>query len=301
MKPILLCVATKKGHEVLQEALEHCPRQFLSVCVISEPNTAEPFDEAIRRLARDAGVPIIPWSSFRSDPVGFLRSHEVGTILCISWRYLIPPPALTYLEGEVIVAHDSLLPKFRGFAPLPTALIVGEERTGVTFLRAAPGMDEGDILWQGSVPIEPTDTIGTLIDKICPLYRAGARRCFQGELVHATPQDSQLATYSLWRDELDYRVDWSEDAEQIERTIRALGPPYLGAQAMLGGKIVFLHQAEVLPDLDFAIRQTGKIWSLDCEGRPTIVCGKGLLKLLRATSAQGVNLFPLKALRQRFC
>jgi methionyl-tRNA formyltransferase len=293
-------LATKKGHEVLKEAIEVVPRQSLVVCTISEPNTAEPFDESIRGLARQADIPIAPWPSIRSDPVGFLQSRDIGAIVCIGWRYLIPAQALDHLAGEIIVAHDSLLPKLRGFAPLPTALIAGDERTGVTFLRAAPGVDEGDILWQGAVPIGPRDTIADLIDKICPLYREGARLYFQGELVHGTPQDSRQATYSVWRDELDYRLDWSQDACLLERSIRALGPPYLGAQAQLGGKPVVLHEAEVLPDLDFVIRQPGKIWSLDSEGRPTIICGRGLLKVRRATSSQGESLLPLKGLRQRF-
>jgi methionyl-tRNA formyltransferase len=211
----------------------------------------------------------------------------------------VPPEAVDHLNGEVVIAHDSLLPRLRGFAPLPTALIVGEPHTGVTLIRAGPGVDDGDVLWQKSIAIGPADTIADLIDRVIPLYREGAGRYLRGELVDARPQDKRLATYSIWRDELDYRIDWSESADRIERTVRALGPPYLGARSTLGGEEVVLHRAEVMPDLEFAIRQPGKVWSLDADGRPTVVCGKGCLKIL-AASAGGKGLFPLKSLRQRF-
>ena len=160
-------------------------------------------------------------------------------------------------------------------------------------------MDDGDILWQRRTEIAASDTIGNLIDKVVPLYREGTRRYLRGELTEGRPQDVRLATYSIWRDELDYRIDWLESADRIERTIRALGPPYLGAQSKLGVTPVVLHRAQVVGDLAFAIRQPGKIWSLDAQGRPLIVCGQGLLHLLDA-SVDGASIFPLTSLRQRF-
>jgi methionyl-tRNA formyltransferase len=300
MKTILLCLSTKKGHEVLKEAILNGSHASFIVSVSSEVNMREPYDKAIRELATDAGLRVVPWQTLRKDLTSFLKEANISAIMCIGWGYLIPRAALEYLAGEVIVAHDSLLPKFRGFAPLPTALIVGEEQTGVTFLRAGSEIDDGDVLWQGSIPIEPTDLIAQLIDKVCPLYREGAREYFQSRLVRSTPQNHALATYSIWRDEHDYRIDWSLDAERIERTIRALGTPYLGAQALLGGNLIIIEQSEVLSDLCFSIRQPGKVWSLDSDGRPTIVCGRGLLKVTHATNLDGSSALPLKSLRQRF-
>ena len=134
---------------------------------------------------------------------------------------------------------------------------------------------------------------------MAPLYREGVRRYLAGELCHARPQDHSQATYSIWRDEDDYRIEWSESAERIERTVRALGPPYLGARSRLGGREVVIHRVEVEADLPFAIRQPGKVWSLDPEGRPSVVCGSGLVKVVEA-SADGKSILPLKALRLRF-
>lgn len=300
MPRVLLCVATKKGREVLSEAIGCGFAESLCVCTCGEPLTAEPFDEEIRGLAVTRGIPLAPWRAFRENPPEFLHARGIGAVICIGWRYLVPQSAIDHLRGEVLIAHDALLPKFRGFAPLPTALIVGEKRTGVTFLRPGRGIDDGGILWQGVVDIGPLDTISTLIDKVCPLYREGARHYLRGNLVKVTPQDETAATYSLWRDELDYELDWSLDADRLERSVRALGPPYLGARTTLAGNVIVLRSARVVDDVRFEIRQPGKIWCLDEKGRPTVVCGRGMLKITSAVTLDGGDVLPLKSLRQRF-
>lgn len=301
MKGLLLCLATQKGYEVLQEALPFRHARPLFLCTMKEVGVVQSFEEPIRQQARDAGIPVFPWKEFTSAPVDFLETHDIGAILCIGWRYLVSEAAIRHLGGEVVIAHDSLLPRLRGFAPLPTALIAGDSCTGVTYLRVGRSVDDGDILWQGSVDIAPGDTIARLIDKVSPLYREGVRRYLRGELVQGVAQDESQATYSIWRDEQDYRIDWSDDAATIERTVRALGPPYQGARCTLAGQEVVLHRAEVLPDQPFALRQPGKVWSLDAVGRPTVICGRGLLRILDATLAkESQSLLPLKSLRLRF-
>lgn len=296
---VLLCLGTRKGYEVLREAVRVDHGRPLHVCTFKEKGVVESFDGSIRALAAASGVPVVPWKGFREAPWEFLDGRGIGAILCIGWRFLVPEAVLDRLDGGVVIAHDSLLPKLRGFAPLATALIAGESRTGVTFLRAAAGVDDGPVLWQGEVPIEADDTIGALIEKVGPLYAEGARRFLLGELREAQAQDERQATYSLWRDEIDYRIDWSEPADRIERLVRAVGPPYLGAQTQVGGRSLVVERAEVVPDLTFAIRQPGKIWCLDPGGRPSVVCGTGLLKIVAATSG-GENALPLTSLRQRF-
>lgn len=299
MQDILLCLATRKGLESLREVVALRPDCRVFVCTFKETNVLESFDDQIAELARDAGFENALWTDLRGDPVGFLSRRNIGSILCVGWRFLVPLAAVQHLNGQVIVAHDSLLPKLRGFAPLPTAMITGEIETGVTFLRAGPGIDDGDVLWQTRVPILATDSIGDLIDRVAVAYRAGVRRLLSGESCGGTPQDHSQATYSIWRDASDYRIDWTADAVVIERTIRALGRPYLGAQCYLGTNSVVLNQAEVVSDICFAIRQPGKIWSLDSSGCPTVVCGNGLLKIRSATS-NGRSLLPLTVLRQQF-
>jgi len=296
---ILLCVATQKGLEVLRAAIGCAAGRRLIACTFKETGVAESFHGKIQDAAAEAGLTTVKWKQFREDPIAFLETYKIGSILCIGWRYLVPDTVVQALDGDVVIAHDSLLPKLRGFAPLVTALISGESEAGVTFLRAGPGIDNGEVLWQRGVRIEPDETIGTLIEKVIPLYREGASLYVQGKLRQRRTQDESKATYSIWRDSEDYRIDWRRDAELIERSVRALGRPYLGTQCVLQGRTVVVHKAEVVPDLDFAIRQPGKIAVLDPQGRPTVICGKGLLKILSAT-ADGKSILPLKTLRARF-
>ena len=203
------------------------------------------------------------------------------------------------LAGDVVVAHDSLLPRFRGFAPLATAMITGEKETGVTYLRVGDSVDNGDILWQARVPIGNDDTIQSLIDKLSPLYARGAHLYFSESFNDAQPQDDSKATFSIWRDSTDYRIDWTHDADIIERTVRALGPPYLGAQTTVDGTTIVISRASVQPDVKFAIRQPGKVWSIDELGRPSVVCGTGVLRIDQAAQ-EGKSLLPFRKLRVRF-
>jgi len=299
MKAVLLCVATEKGYEVLQAAGAYADRLRIHVCTFDESLVARSFTDAIRNLAAEHGFPLVRWTEFRRDAVGYLQEHGIDGLLCIGWRFLIPAAAVAHLQGNAIAAHDSLLPHLRGFAPLPTALIIGDPHVGVTFLRIGKRADDGDIVWQDAIDVRPADTIGELIHRTVPLYRAGAERFLRGDIPIGIPQDESRATYSIWRDELDYWIDWQTDAAWIERSIRALGDPYLGVRTRLHNSTVVLHRAEVVADTTFAIRQPGKVWSLDDHGCPTVVCGRGMLKILAAT-CDGQSVLPLSSLRVRF-
>ncbi len=297
--PILLCVATEKGLEVLRVAREYLDRYDLWMCTFEESAVAERFAPRIRALAAEAGIKELPLSDFRRRLAAFVQEAGIQAIVCAGWRFLLSRDIVDSLEGRVIVAHDSLLPKYRGFAPLATALIAGESETGVTYLRVGESVDNGLILWQRRVPIEADDTIARLIKKVTPLYAAGARLFFENALGDGTPQDESLATYSIWRDKLDYVIDWTQDAKTIERTVRAVGPPYLGARTTYEQKTLIIQKATVLADVKFAIRQPGKVWSLDDQGRPTVVCGQGLLRIDEA-ACDGVSQIPFSNLRVRF-
>jgi len=93
-----------------------------------------------------------------------------------------------------------------------------------------------------------------------------------------TPQNETEVTYWLWRDEEDYRIDWSSDAAQIQRFIDSVGNPYKGASAFMGEHTVRILDAVVEPDIQIEVRQSGKIVFMR-EGSPIVVCGRGLLRV----------------------
>ena len=164
-----------------------------------------------------------------------------------------------------------------------SALINGEKETGVTILLADNDIDTGSIIYQARVPICHTNTIKDLIYKTLPLYIDGLKYAIHSNEVILSEQDESKATYSIWRDAEDYIIDWNQSAEEIERTVRALGKPYLGAKTFIGNKEYIIHFAVAVNDVKFEIRQPGKVWKLK-NGYPTIVCGKGMLEVWDASS-----------------
>ncbi len=230
------------------------------------------------------------------------QSHpSVKDLICIviSWRWMLNCDA-----GNIIVLHDSLLPRYRGFAPLVSSLINGEKLIGVTALIANGDVDQGDIISQKSLPISFPIKISNAIEMVSTLYcdlveELGRMILFEGTL-RAIPQDDSQASYSLWLDDNDYFIDWSLGADQIKRFIDSVGYPYKGASSILEGRIVRIIDADVVADLKIANRVPGKVFSINA-GAPIIVCGEGLLKLNMIYDDQTKNvLLPFKKLRTRF-
>ncbi len=297
-KRVLLCASTEKGLEVTNALTEAFASRLAAVCSIEEHGVVESFHERIWKRAAEAGVSAVEWRRFVREPIRTIDELGIDSMLCIGWRHMVRRSVLDRLGGQVVIAHDSLLPRLRGFVPLATALIAGERETGVTFLLAADDADSGPILWQRSVAIDPTDGLADLVRKVAPLYVEGSLRWLEGSLREASPQNEELASYSIWRDEEDFWIRWSESAATIERTVRALGPPYLGARTRLANTTVVIEAAQVVPDLVFAVRQPGKIARLD-GGKPVVICGTGLLRI-EAAHAEGRSILPISRLRQRF-
>jgi len=116
--------------------------------------------------------------------------------------------------------------------------------------------------------------------------------------VSATPQDHSRATYSLWRDEEDYDVDWSATAERLERFVNAVGFPYKGAATSVQGERFRIWDVETSRDVPIENRSPGKVLFVE-DGCPVVVCGTGLLKIKRMTNEAGDSALPLKAFRVR--
>jgi methionyl-tRNA formyltransferase len=207
------------------------------------------------------------------------------------------------VNTPLIVFHDSLLPRYRGFAPLVCALINGEFRIGVTALLAGEAYDDGPILGQECITITYPLSIGAAIKTVCPCYirlvdgilERLDRRDFAGRL-----QAETEASYSLWRDAEDYRINWQADALQVVRFIDATGFPYLGASATAEGRLYRVLASTALPDMPIENRTPGKVFRLD-DGYPIVVCGRGLLRIERMVEeGMEVTALPWRKLRTRF-
>lgn len=205
-----------------------------------------------------------------------LREMNPDLILVSGWYYMIPK-ATRDLAPYCLGMHPSLLPKYRGGAPLTWAIINGEKETGMTLFHLEKKMDAGDIVAQERVPITREDTIATLYDKIddaSVLMLEGVMPLLEEGSAPRMPQDHSQATEFPQRKPEDGLIDWTKSAEEIYNWIRAQTRPYPGAFTQhLCRKVKVWHS---LPYATLSFSDPGAIIRVD----PIMVsCGSGYLEL----------------------
>ncbi|MBX2916337.1 MAG: hypothetical protein KF856_13785 [Cyclobacteriaceae bacterium] len=271
----------KKGLDVLQRLPVEQHQYVECVVVGRDPNIQNDYAKEIITYTKIHGI-----SCFERSHMN-LASLSSDYIFAIGWRWIIKE---VKNSQRIIVFHDSLLPKYRGFNPLVTALINGDTQIGVTALLATNEYDRGDIIAQRSVEIKYPIKINTAIEilgiEYSILFNELMDTLIAGKPLNSSPQVESLASYSLWRDENDYCINWNRSASEICRMVNAVGFPYKGSFTFFEGKKVRVLEVEQVPDVNIANRDPGKLIYF-LEGCPVIVCGSGLLKLLRCTDASG--------------
>ncbi|MBS1742093.1 MAG: methionyl-tRNA formyltransferase [Bacteroidetes bacterium] len=283
---------TEKGFTVLSGLINRFGSSFIDKVIGSEDSKIEnDYYAEIKELCEKNNITFANRKS----------AYSISTPYCfaISWQWLIQTGA----HSRLIVFHDSILPKYRGFAPLVNALINGESQIGVTALFAAATYDTGDIIYQSSssihYPVKIADAIRINNENYIKASLEVAGMISSGEPIPAKAQQEEAATYSLWRDEEDYHINWQQDAERIRRQIDATGYPYKHSFCMADGKKIRIVEAEIVKDLHIENRDAGKFIFVE-EGNPVVVCGKGLLKITNAIFDDNKESFlPVKKFRTR--
>lgn len=176
-----------------------------------------------------------------------LQAWQPDLIVIAAYGKLLPNPILDLPPYGCINVHASLLPQYRGAAPIQWAIANGESETGVTIMQVSQQMDAGDILYQKGISITSSDTGGSLHDKLATLGAAALRETLvlfkQGKLT-AQPQDERQVSYAPLIKKEDGRIDWSQDAATIERRIRAFHP-WPSAYTTLQGKLLKISAARI--------------------------------------------------------
>jgi len=266
-------------------------------CVASYPSRGLRYDalSEIRALCEKRSYSFCDFESIK----GREAEIEADLIFMVGWQWLLASETGS-LDERFIVLHDSLLPKLRGFNPTVTALIAGHRTCGVTAFRPGDGVDSGPTCGQRVLELSGYALVGETYERVgemcADLVRDVARRHAAGTL-QFVEQRHEDATYSLWRGEDDYAIDWSQPAEQICRLVAAVGWPYLGAKTSVNGSTIRIDRVEPIPDLEFPLRQPGKLWSLR-DGTPAVVCGAGMVRILEARDERGEP-YRFTALRTR--
>jgi methionyl-tRNA formyltransferase len=163
------------------------------------------------------------------DPqaIGELRAHKPDVIVVVAYGQILPRDELEVPRLACLNLHASLLPRWRGAAPIQATIAAGDCETGITAMYMDEGLDTGDILLQRSVEILPNDTGGSLHDRlarIAPEALLESLRLVAAENAPRIPQDNARATYAPKLKREHGQIDWSESAEAIERKIRAYNP-----------------------------------------------------------------------------
>lgn len=240
----------------------------------------------VKELAQQLGLPLVQPERVRDAKfVERLRALQPEVIVVVAYGQILPAAVLEIPTRGCINVHASLLPRYRGAAPIAWAIMQGEQETGVTTMLMDEGMDTGDILLQQRVSIPPQATAGEvekcLAEEGAQLLLSTLEQWEKGGL-RPVRQNAAEATYApLLRPEHE-RIDWSQPALVIYNLVRALNPRP-GAHTYLGSRLVKVWQAEVVGCSDKGA-SPGEVLKLDGEGL-VVQTGKGCLRLLEVQPA----------------
>jgi len=228
-----------------------------------------------------------------------LQAAAPDVLVVAAYGLLLPPEVLTLPRLGCINIHASLLPRWRGAAPIHRAIQAGDRQSGITIMQMDEGLDTGPILLARSTPILPEDTAGSLHDRLAALGAdlvvEALRRLPEG--LPATPQPQQGVTYAAKISKAEAALDWRRPAAELARAVRAFNP-FPGAQGRLGGTTLKIWQAQPA-DLS---GEPGKVLASSPEGI-VVACGEGALRLTelqrpgarRMTAREFLAGFPVSA------
>ncbi|MGG3282640.1 methionyl-tRNA formyltransferase [Paenibacillus solani] len=238
----------------------------------------------VKEAALRHGIPVLQPQRLRSpEAVAELAEYKPDLIITAAYGQILPKSVLDMPTLGCLNVHGSLLPAYRGGAPIQRSIINGESVTGITLMYMAEGLDTGDMIAKAEVPIQDDDTAGTLFEK---LSKVGAElllrelpRLLQGK-VEAEPQDESKATYApnLTRD--DEKIDWSRTSREIYNQIRGL-VPYSGGFTLWNGDVFKVWEAANPGSVQASSseEQPGTVLKLDDKGI-VVRTGDGTLTLL---------------------
>lgn len=249
--------ATKFGHRCLKTVLK-AGMQVVGCAVTTEVFQISYAPSGVKNvtyvdfsvIAKELGIPGIPYERGRQSRfIEAVARLKPDLILVAGWYYMVSRELRNVAPKGAIGLHGSLLPKYRGGAPLVWAMINGEKETGVTLFYLEDGVDEGDILGQEAFSLAETDTIADALGKL----EEAAQRVLERTLpllasgrAPRVPQNHAEATVFPQRSPEDGAIDWSWSSKRIRDFIRAQTRPYPGAFTRIAGKKVILWDAEVL-------------------------------------------------------
>lgn len=184
-------------------------------------------ESLVKKMAQEKNIPVFQPIKFNSDAVEELKTLKPDLVVVAAYGKIIPTAALEIPGFGSLNVHVSLLPKYRGPSPIQNALLSGEAETGVTIMMMDEGVDTGDILTQRKTPIDPSDTTGSLMEKMSlvgsELLLETIPLLIEGK-IERKPQDQSQATLCQLIEREDGKIFWTDSAQDIHNRYRALTP-----------------------------------------------------------------------------
>jgi methionyl-tRNA formyltransferase len=205
----------------------------------------------VKELALSLGIPILQPAKIKSpENLEILRGFSPDVIVVAAYGQILPKSILELPKHGCVNVHASLLPKYRGAAPVNWAIINGEPETGVTIMQMDPGMDTGDILLSKKTRTLPQDTAGSLMSRLADLGALAlleALRLIEEGRIQRTPQDHLMSTYAPMITKETGRIDWSKTSREIANLVRGLSPSP-GAYAVYESAPLKIWEAEAVEE-----------------------------------------------------
>jgi methionyl-tRNA formyltransferase len=231
----------------------------------------------VKAVAERAGVPVLQPRSARAPEVAAaLAATGAALGVVVAYGKILPEAVLTAFPRGCVNVHGSLLPRYRGAAPIQRAVMNGDAETGITIMQLDIGMDTGPVLLERRTPIGPRETAGDLFARLAPLGAAALVEAIDGLVagtVHPVAQDHAGATHAAMLTKADGAVDWAAPAVRVAAQIRGVDP-WPGAVASLRGAVVKLFGAVAIDGPG----APGTVLAVDGRGL-VVACGQGAVAI----------------------
>ncbi len=235
---------------------------------------------AVKARALELGLEV--WQPKKVRTAEFadkLRALEADVAVVVAYGRILPKAVLDAPRAGFVNVHASLLPRWRGAAPIQWSIVHGDTQTGITLMQMDEGMDTGPILATATTPIERDDDAATLSERLstmgAALLKQELSRYVAGQIT-PKPQDDAQATMAPLLRKSDGRINWDQTAQAVHNQIRGMNP-WPGAHTVLGGRHIKVHRA-VPSTLDPQGAAPGEVTALDPEGI-LVACTEGTLEI----------------------
>jgi len=239
----------------------------------------------VKQLALASGIEVFQPPTLRDITAQErVRAIRADAMIVAAYGLILPQAVLDLPRLGCLNIHASLLPRWRGAAPIQRAILAGDSQTGVCIMQMEAGLDTGPVLLSGALPIGCEETAGTLHDKLAAL---GARLIVEALGMPPRPACQQLeagVTYATKIEKSEATLDWNLSASQLDRQVRAFNP-FPGASASLNGTVIKVWKATI----ETASGAPGEILSSN-KGGIVVACGEGALRLSELQKAGGKRL-----------